>query len=114
MLSCHIPKDDNRYAQYHDLMELMQIPEIEFIILGKMGELKVVAKDYIKQFFDSMKHFFCLSRFFVNDLFGSFSIFIGFLVEKLSLISYNYYMSKKKKTLKIYQDEYGKEPFIEK
>ena len=55
LLPCHIPKDDNRYAQYLDLMELMQIPEIEFIILGKMGELKVVAKDYINQFFDSMK-----------------------------------------------------------
>jgi hypothetical protein len=40
--------------------------------------------------------------------------FYWFLVEKLSLISYNYYMSKKKKILKIYQDEYGKEPFIEK
>jgi hypothetical protein len=29
----------------------MQIPDFEFIILGKLGELKVVGKDYIKQFF---------------------------------------------------------------
>ena len=35
------------------------------------------------------------------------------LIEKLSFISYNYGVSEKKKILKIYQDENGKEPFIE-
>ncbi|MGD2093047.1 MAG: hypothetical protein PVH61_43195 [Candidatus Aminicenantes bacterium] len=51
LLPCHIPKDDQRYAQYQGLIDLMQIPDFEFIILGKLGELKVVGKDYIKQFF---------------------------------------------------------------
>lgn len=38
---------------------------------------------------------------------------MNFLVDYLSFISYNYFMSKKKRILEIYQDPGGKEPFIE-
>jgi transcriptional regulator with XRE-family HTH domain len=55
LLPCHISGDDKEYAQYLELMKLMRMPEIETIILGKLVELKIFAKDEIKQFFDSQK-----------------------------------------------------------
>jgi len=51
LLPCHITRDDKEYPHYLELMELMRMPEIEKIILGKLADLKVVAKGAIKQFF---------------------------------------------------------------
>jgi hypothetical protein len=33
----------------------MRMPEIESIILGKLADLKVVAKDVINKFFEGLK-----------------------------------------------------------
>ena len=51
LLPCPIPVNDKTYAQYLELMELMRMPEIEKIILGKLADLKVGAKDAINKFF---------------------------------------------------------------
>jgi transcriptional regulator with XRE-family HTH domain len=51
LLKCHVPKKDALYERYVELIFLMQIPEVEQIILAKLVELKVIAKDEIKQFF---------------------------------------------------------------
>lgn len=55
LLPCHIHKDDQRYNQYLDLMELMQMPEIEKMILEKLAELKISARYAINQFFAGLK-----------------------------------------------------------
>jgi DNA-binding PadR family transcriptional regulator len=55
LLPCHIPGDDKEYPQYIELIELMRMPEIEKIILGKLADLKIVAKGAIKQFFEGLK-----------------------------------------------------------
>jgi hypothetical protein len=55
LLPCHIPGDDKKYAQYHELIEFMRMPEIESIILGKLADLKIVAKDVINKFFKGLK-----------------------------------------------------------
>ncbi len=48
-LECHIPKNDPRYNQYAELIDLMQVPVIEQLILAKLQELKVLAKDDIEE-----------------------------------------------------------------
>ena len=50
LLPCHVPKKSPKYESYVELMEHMQVPEIEQIILAKLVELKVFAKDEIKKF----------------------------------------------------------------
>ena len=55
LLPCPITSDDKEYHDYLELIELMRMPEIEKIILGKLADLKVGAKDAIKQFFESLK-----------------------------------------------------------
>jgi hypothetical protein len=52
LIPCHIPGTDNKYAQYLELIKFMRMPEIESIILGKLADLKVVAKDVIMKFFE--------------------------------------------------------------
>lgn len=39
-----------KYNEYMDLLKLMQVPEIEQIIFGKLTELKALYKDKIKEF----------------------------------------------------------------
>ena len=48
-LNCHIKKSDPRYAMYMELIELMQIPLVEHVILARLAELKVIAKEEIKE-----------------------------------------------------------------
>jgi len=55
LLPCPIPGDDKQYAHYLELMELMRMPEIEKIILGKLADLKVGAKGAINKFFAGLK-----------------------------------------------------------
>ena len=51
LLPCHINRDDKKYSQYLELMELVQMPEIEKMILEKLAELKIAAKYAIDKFF---------------------------------------------------------------
>jgi hypothetical protein len=55
LLPCPITGDDKEYAQYLELMELMQMPEIEKMILEKLAELKIAAKYAIDKFFAGLR-----------------------------------------------------------
>jgi hypothetical protein len=54
-LPCHVGREDPRYWEYLELIRFMQVPEIEQILLGKLLELKLVAKVEIKEFFAKKK-----------------------------------------------------------
>jgi hypothetical protein len=53
-LPCHVMGDDKKYDQYLELMDLMRMPEIETIILGKLADLKIVAKSAVDKFFKDL------------------------------------------------------------
>lgn len=55
LLECHVPKEDARYAKYAELIDLMQVSEVEQIILAKLVELKVFAREEINQFRENRK-----------------------------------------------------------
>ncbi len=55
LLQCHVPKNDPRYQKYAELLDLMQVPEIEQIILAKLVEMKVLAKEEINEFREKEK-----------------------------------------------------------
>lgn len=55
LLECHVPKDDARFEKYAELLDLMQVSEVEQIILAKLVELKVFAREEINQFRDRRK-----------------------------------------------------------
>jgi len=50
-LNCHVLASDSRYKQYLKLMELMQVPVVEGIILGKVLELEIIAREEINAHF---------------------------------------------------------------
>jgi transcriptional regulator with XRE-family HTH domain len=50
-INCHVLRDNPTYAQYVEMMELMKIPVIEQVILAKLAEMKVIAKEEITAFF---------------------------------------------------------------
>jgi transcriptional regulator with XRE-family HTH domain len=50
LLPCHINFNDSMYENYFELLALMQIPAIEKVILGKLTELKIMAKQEIENF----------------------------------------------------------------
>ena len=50
LLPCHIDINDPMYKNYYQLSALMQIPVIEKVILGKLTELKIMAKQEIESF----------------------------------------------------------------
>jgi DNA-binding XRE family transcriptional regulator len=52
LLPCHVPKAEPKYEKYNELIKMMKVPAIEQIILAKLVELKVLAKEEIKEFFD--------------------------------------------------------------
>jgi transcriptional regulator with XRE-family HTH domain len=52
LLFWHISEDEPRFERYVELISLMRIPFIEEIILGKLAELKVIAKEEINSFFE--------------------------------------------------------------
>jgi transcriptional regulator with XRE-family HTH domain len=49
-LPCHVSRDDPRYQKYLDLIRFMQVPEIEVILMGKLLELKLLARAEIEEF----------------------------------------------------------------
>jgi hypothetical protein len=51
LLPCPINREDEKYSQYLELMELMQMPKIEKMILEKVAELKIAGKYAIDKFF---------------------------------------------------------------
>ena len=55
LLPCPITGDNKEYAQYLELMELMQMPEIEKMILEKLAELKIAASYAIGKFFEGLR-----------------------------------------------------------
>jgi transcriptional regulator with XRE-family HTH domain len=52
ILFWHIDDNDPRFEKYVELISLMRISFIEQIILGKLEEVKAIAKEEIKEFFD--------------------------------------------------------------
>ncbi|NIM13430.1 MAG: helix-turn-helix domain-containing protein [Candidatus Aminicenantes bacterium] len=55
LLDCHIPIKDPRYEKYVELIYLMQVPVIEQVILAKLTEIKVIAKDELEEFQKQIK-----------------------------------------------------------
>ncbi len=55
LLACHVPRGDARYAKYVELIDLMQIPVVEQVVLAKLVEMKVLARDVIDDFFQEVK-----------------------------------------------------------
>lgn len=54
-LGCHIPKGDPKFERYLELLELMQVPVIEQLILAKLLELKVIASEEIEEYLNFVK-----------------------------------------------------------
>jgi transcriptional regulator with XRE-family HTH domain len=52
LLFWHIEKNDPRFERYVELNSLMSIPVIEQVILAKLAEVKVIAEEEIKSFFE--------------------------------------------------------------
>ncbi len=50
MLGCHVPRSDVMFQQYAELIDLMRVPVIQQIILAKLVELKVMAKEVIEEY----------------------------------------------------------------
>jgi hypothetical protein len=50
LLGCHLHRGDQKFPQYAELIDLMQIPVVEQVILAKLVEIKVLAKDVIEEF----------------------------------------------------------------
>jgi transcriptional regulator with XRE-family HTH domain len=49
-LNCHVPQNDPRYEKYIELLEMMQVPVIEQVILAKLVEIKALAKNDVDEF----------------------------------------------------------------
>jgi len=49
-LNCHIPTNDPRFKRYEELVDSMQVPVIEQLVLARLEELKFIARDEIKEF----------------------------------------------------------------
>lgn len=50
LLIGHIDESDPRFEKYMELLNLMRVPLIEWIILGRVVEIKVLAREEIKSF----------------------------------------------------------------
>jgi len=44
---CHLEEDDPSYEKYAQLLELLRIPAVESVIMGKLSELLMCAKEEI-------------------------------------------------------------------
>jgi transcriptional regulator with XRE-family HTH domain len=55
LLGCHLHRADQKFPKYSELIDLMQIPVVEQVILAKLVEIKVLAKDVIEEFLQSRK-----------------------------------------------------------
>jgi transcriptional regulator with XRE-family HTH domain len=54
-INCHVPASDSKYKNYLKLMELMRVPLVEQIIMGKVLELEVIAKEEINSYLQRQK-----------------------------------------------------------
>jgi transcriptional regulator with XRE-family HTH domain len=50
LLNYHLQRSQTTYERYTELMELMQIPVVEQVLLAKLMEIKVIAKEEIEEF----------------------------------------------------------------
>lgn len=50
LLNSHLQRSQLSYERYTELLELMQIPVVEQVILAKLTEIKVMAKEEIEEF----------------------------------------------------------------
>lgn len=55
LLHCHVHKQDGMYKKYVELIDMMQVPVIEQVILAKLLELKVLAKEEIDRYLEKQK-----------------------------------------------------------
>ena len=51
-LFSYIDENDPRFEKFVELFSLMRIPAIERVILGKLAEIKALAKEEIESFFE--------------------------------------------------------------
>ena len=51
VMDCHIPYNDPMYEKYAELLNYMQVPEVEQIILARLTEAKALFRDKIEEFF---------------------------------------------------------------
>ncbi len=51
IMECHLGFEDPKYKQYSDLVNYMQVPEVEQLILARLTEAKALFRDEIKDFF---------------------------------------------------------------
>ena len=49
-IPCHIGRDDPMYEKYVEMLNLMRNPLIEQVMIGKLLELKILAKEEIAIF----------------------------------------------------------------
>jgi transcriptional regulator with XRE-family HTH domain len=51
-LECYIKEEDPTYEKYIDLLNYMEVPEVEYVILARLTELKSLFREEIKSFFE--------------------------------------------------------------
>jgi len=51
-LECHIKEEDPTYEKYIDMLNYMEVPEVENVILARLTELKSLFREEIKSFFE--------------------------------------------------------------
>ncbi len=55
IMECHISYDDPMYKKYEALVNYMQVPEVEQLILARLTEAKALFKEEIKEFFANLE-----------------------------------------------------------
>lgn len=55
VMDCHLSYNDPKYTQYADLLNFMQVPEVEQLILARLTEAKALFKEEIRKFYDQME-----------------------------------------------------------
>lgn len=55
LLGCHVRRSDTIFQQYVELIELMRVPVIQQVILAKLAEIKVMAREVIEEFNEKEK-----------------------------------------------------------
>ncbi|MCP4219897.1 MAG: helix-turn-helix transcriptional regulator [bacterium] len=55
IVDCHIKDDDPKIAKYNDLLNYMQVPEVEQLILARLTESRALFREEIKHFFSGLE-----------------------------------------------------------
>jgi transcriptional regulator with XRE-family HTH domain len=53
VMDCHLAYNDPKYELYADLLNYMQVPEVEQLILARLTEAKALFKEQINDYFDN-------------------------------------------------------------